>query len=287
MKKVLLVALVVGFVLGSCAKLETVTIAETEVKPLAAQEMLNVSYGPHYRNKLDIYLPQGRSGNSKVIVLVHGGSWVEGDKSSMADLAKFLQNKGYACATINYRLTHTPENNIHPAQVNDLGAAIEFISGKAGEWKISPDKFGVLGASAGAHIGMLYTYHYNTDNKVKTVVSMAGPANLTDERNINPQMRTVVEWLIGAALETNPTAYEQASPINYVASASKPTLIFHGKKDVVVPPHQSTDLKVKLDQFQVKNKLVLYDETGHEVINAGNMAGFLAELDGWFRENLK
>lgn len=285
MKKVLLITFVLALSFGSCAKMDTVKL--TDEKPVSAQQMLNVSYGSHVRHKLDIYLPAGRTSSTKVIVLVHGGSWVEGDKGSMADLAKVLQSKGYACASINYRLTNTPENNIHPAQVNDLGAAIDFISAKAGEWKISPDKFGVLGTSAGAHVGMLYTYHYNDDNKVKTVVSMAGPANLTDERNINPQMRTVVEWLIGTTIEANRTAYEQASPITFVASSSKPTLIFHGKKDVVVPQHQSADLKVKLDQFHVKSKLVLYDEAGHEVINAGNTAGFLAELDGWFKENLK
>ena len=115
---------------------------------LTAQDLLSVSYGAHVRNSLDIYLPEKRDLKTPVIVLIHGGSWLSGDKSAFTDFAKYWRDKGYAAATMNYRYTNTPEKNIHPAQVHDIAKAIEFISSKSSDWKISSDKFALQGASA-------------------------------------------------------------------------------------------------------------------------------------------
>lgn len=254
---------------------------------LTAQDLLNVSYSTHVRNSLDIYLPAQRDLNTPVVLLIHGGSWLGGDKSAFTDLAKYWRDKGYAAATMNYRYTNTPENNIHPAQVNDIAKAIEFVVSKSGDWKISSNKFALQGASAGAHLALLYTYKYDTNNKVKTVISMAGPTDLTATGGVGPAQAQVVQWLIGTAFQANPSAYAEASPITHVTAASKPTLLFHGKLDQVVPYQQSVDLKNRLAQFGTIHKLVSYEDTGHEVINVNYMASFLAECDAWFKLYLK
>ncbi len=249
---------------------------------LITQDYQNVSYGTHTRNTLDIYLPEKRSTKTPVILLIHGGSWFEGDKSSFTDLAKYWRNKGYAAATMNYRFTNTPEKNINPTQVNDIAKAIEFIASKSEEWKISPDKFALQGVSAGAHLSLLYTYKYNTNNKVKAVISMAGPTDLT-AMGATP----AVQWLIGSSIHDNPTGYVQASPINHISADSKPTLMFHGKKDDVVSYQQSVILSNRLKQLGAAEKLVLYEDTGHEVINVNYMASFLAHCENWFETYLK
>jgi len=250
---------------------------------LIAQDYQNVAYGANSRNKIDIYLPEKRDTKTPVILLVHGGSWFEGDKSAFTDLAKYWREKGYAAATMNYRFTNTPEKNIHPAQVNDIAKAIEFIASKSGEWKVSPDKFALMGASAGGHLSLLYTYKYDSGNKVKAVISMAGPTDLSLIGSAGiPQMQ-VVQWLIGSTIQANPSAYAEASPISHVTAGSKPTLMFHGKLDVVVPYQQAVDLKNRLAQFGATHKLVLYEDTGHEVINVTYMASFLADCENWLK----
>lgn len=260
---------------------------QPEETVLSSQDLLNVSYGAHIRNSLDIYLPERRDANTAVILLVHGGSWLGGDKSAFTDLAKYWRDKGYAAATMNYRLTSTPENNIHPAQVNDIAKAIGFIGSKAAEWKISSDKFALQGVSAGGHLSLLYTYKYDNSNKVKTVISMAGPTDFTPTSNLSDTQVEIVQLLIGAPYLSNPSAYAEASPISHVTANSKPTLLFHGKLDIVVPYQQSFDLKNRLAQFSTVHKLVSYEDTGHEVINANYMASFLAECDNWFKLHLK
>ncbi len=281
--KGILSGLMILFIVGTGCKKPT---DQPEVS-LTPQDLQNVSYGAHVRNSLDIYLPERRDAKTPVILLVHGGSWFEGDKSAFTDLAKYWRDRGYAAATMNYRYTNTPENNIHPAQVNDIAKAIEFIGSKSVGWKISSDKFALLGASAGGHLSLLYTYKYDAGNKVKAVISLAGPTDFTATGSVSPVQAQVVQLLIGIPYQTNPVAYAEASPITHVKADSKPTLLFHGKKDLVVPYQQAVDLKSRLTQSGAVHKLISFEDTGHEVINVNYMASFLAECDNWFKLYLK
>ncbi|MEJ7692961.1 alpha/beta hydrolase [Daejeonella sp.] len=263
---------------------------EQSATVVISQDYKEVSYGTHTRNKLDIYLPSQRDTKTPVILLVHGGAWFEGDKSDFTELAKHWRDKGYAAATMNYRFTNTPEKNIHPAQVNDIAKAIEFIGTKSAAWRISADKFALQGASAGGHLSLLYTYKYDTGNKIKAVISLAGPTDLTAIGGAGPageaQARALVA-LIGTTFQDNPAAYAEASPITHVSAGSKPTLLFHGKRDFVVPYQQATELKNRLAQFGAVHKLVLYEDTGHELINLNNKAEGLAECESWLKLYLK
>lgn len=256
-------------------------------KTLKSKDILNAAYGTHVRNTFDIYLPEGRDKDTPVIILLHGGSWYEGDKSLFTDLARFWRDRGYAAVTMNYRLTNTAENNIHPAQVNDIAKAIEFISSKAEDWQLSASKFALQGASAGAHLALLYTYKYNTNNKVKTVISMAGPTDLSTLQAVSPQHAQGISWLIGSSFQSNPAAYAEASPITYVRANSKPTLIFHGKLDLLVPYQQSLALENRLGEMGVNKKLILIEDTGHEVVNLTNTATFLSNCESWLKLYLK
>jgi acetyl esterase/lipase len=276
--------LILLFLISTGCKKSSEVVKEPVLK---SEDLLEVRYADHPQNSMDIYLPAQRNSATPVILFVHGGFWFEGDKSMFTDLAKYMRDAGYVSANINYRLTHTAENNVHPAQVNDIAKAIGFLKSKASEYKISPSAYALLGASSGAHLALLYTYQDNRDNLVKTVVSMAGPANFADPRNANPLQAQVLEWFIGSSFQSNPTAYVQASPITHVSSTSKPTLIFHGKLDVVVPSQQSIDLKAKLDQFNVPNKLIVYDNLGHEFAGTDKSPAFLAEIESWLSLYLK
>lgn len=258
-----------------------------ELVRLKAEERTDVAYGSHTNNKFDVYLPEGRDISTPVIVFLHGGFWSEGDKSMFTVLARYFQSKGYAAVNMNYRLTGTAENNIHPAQVNDIGKAIDFVSSNAAAWNISSQKFAVLGASAGAHLALLYTYAYNSGDKVKTVISLAGPTNFTDMRNAGPQQALVIQAFLGATFQANPQAYVQASPVTHVSAGSKPTLLFHGKADLVVPYQQSADLKARLDQFNVPNKFILAENVGHELTGIDTDPAFLAECETWLSAYLK
>lgn len=238
------------------------------------QVMLNVSYGSDPLQNMDIYLPPGRTtASTKVLVLIHGGAWSTGDKTDFNEYVDTLKKRlpDYALFNINYRLS-IGGNNVFPAQENDVKAAVEFIYGKRDEYKVS-DKFVLLGASAGAHLALLQGYKNTSVIKPKAIVDFFGPTDLTDLYN-NPASPLIssatVAAIVGATPISNPTLYQQSSPINFVNAQSAPTIILQGGLDPLVSPTQSTTLRDKLQISGVTNQYLYYPTEGH----------------GWFGANL-
>lgn len=235
---------------------------------LPAQTLTNVSYGSDASQKMDLYLPAGRSSDStKLMVLVHGGAWTTGDKSDFASFIPTIQQSfpGYAIANINYRLATTAANHF-PTQENDMKAAIDFLVEKSGDYHIS-QKMVLLGASAGGQMVLLQAYKYASP-KVQAVVDLFGPTDMSDLYNFyssNTLDQTAFQILMNGSPTTNASLYSQSSPINFVSTQSPPTIIFHGDADVVVPVRQSTALKNKLSSVGVANQLTVYPNVGHEI----------------------
>src|SRR6188508_2236895 len=142
-----------GFILFCFVLVITSCQKENEITPdlaIPAETLNNVSYGSDAAQKMDIYLPAGRKTDStKLVIMVHGGAWLEGDKNDFAPYVTILKQRlpGYAIANINYRLA-TTSGNFFPTQENDMKAAIDFLLQKTGDYAIS-QKIVLLGASAG------------------------------------------------------------------------------------------------------------------------------------------
>lgn len=106
----------------------------------------------HEMHKLNFYRPAGVEGTLPLIVDVHGGAWIYGDKELNKNYCMHLAAKGYCVAGMSYRLV--PEVTLGE-QVKDVFAALNFIAGKAREW--GAEKKGVMltGDSAGGHLSSL------------------------------------------------------------------------------------------------------------------------------------
>ncbi|MEO7922581.1 MAG: alpha/beta hydrolase [Chitinophagaceae bacterium] len=257
MKNIFWISLFVIF-FSSCKK---------ENAALLEQTQLNVAYGADPAQKIDIYLPAGRTiVSTKVIVLIHGGGWSTGDKADFNAYVDTLKRRlpGYAIFNINYRLA-TGAPNLFPTQENDVKAAIEFIYNKRGEYMVS-DKFVLLGASAGAHLSLLQAYKNTTPVKIKAVVDFFGPTDLVDMYN-NPASifapPSALVAVVGATPISNPVLYQQSSPINFVTAQTPPTIILQGGVDILVSPNQSVALKNKLLSFGVVHQYVFYPTENH------------------------
>ncbi|MBS1597501.1 MAG: alpha/beta hydrolase [Bacteroidetes bacterium] len=231
----------------------------------------DVSYGNHPLEKMDVYLPKNRTANTRIIVFIHGGGWFSGDKADGRDGATYFQKQGYAFISINYRLTRTPENNIHPAQIEDIGKALDFIGQKNKEWTLTNNRIVLFGGSAGAHMAMLYAYKYDGAKKIKAVISIAGPTDLTDSairtNNLGDlTIEEVIESFIGAKITTDIKAWQEASPINYISSASPPTFFIHGTNDHTVPYQQSVSAYNKLKNAGGIAQLETLNGVDHDLI---------------------
>ncbi len=232
---------------------------------VAASTQLNFSYGADPLQKMDVYLPEGRtSASTKMIILVHGGAWTQGDKSDFTLYVDTLKKRlpGWAIVNINYRLA-TGSTNFFPVQEQDMKAAVDLIYSKRAEWLIS-DKFVLLGASAGGHLVTLQAYKYSSPS-IKAVVDFFGPTELVDMYNnpASPLIPILLQQIIGGTPSTKASLYQSSSPLNFVTVQSPPTLILHGGQDIVVSPSQSIMLKNKLTTMGVVNQYVFYPSEQH------------------------
>jgi len=265
----LLLAVVASLILFSCKK----EGSNGTPQPVSLPEKteLNVSYGADAAQKMDIYLPKDRStAATKVIILIHGGGWTQGDKSEFTPFVDTLKKRlpGYAIININYRLANGTAN-FFPTQENDVKAAIQFIYDKRNEYLIS-DKYVLLGASAGGHLALLHAYKNTTPVKIKAVVDFYGPTDLVDMYNnpINPLVPLLLLQVTGGTPTTHASLYTQSGPINFVNAQSPPTIILHGGADIVVPFSQSVLLRTKLLTFGVTNQYVFYPTENHGWVGA-------------------
>ncbi len=253
-------------ILFSCQKEKTTDPLPPGPVVVPEKTELNVSYGTDAAQKMDVYLPAGRStGATKVIILIHGGGWNQGDKADFTPYVDTLKRRmsSYAIFNINYRLA-SGTANLFPTQENDVKAAIDFIYSKRSEYGIS-DKFVLLGASAGGHLSLLHAYKNTTPVRIKAVVDFFGPTELVDMYNNppNPLVPLLLIQVTGGTPITLPAMYQQSSPVNFITAQSPPTIILQGGADIVVSPSQSVLLKTRLQTAGVVNQYVFYPTESH------------------------
>src|SRR5436305_5866905 len=114
-----------------------------------------LTYATHDGTALsgDLYVPKG-AGPFPVLVALHGGGWVQGVRAAFRYWGPHLAAHGYALFTISYRLAK-PGQKTFPLAVQDALAAVQFVRGSAGQFKLAPDRIGLMGASAGANLAAL------------------------------------------------------------------------------------------------------------------------------------
>jgi acetyl esterase/lipase len=111
----------------------------------------NISYGPHSRQVLDIYRPKENQRNpSAVILFVHGGAFVRGDKDAnehiYANFLTYFVRKGFVGINLEYR--QAPEASF-PEGSKDIDLSVKWLIENAIELNIDPKQIFLVGHSAG------------------------------------------------------------------------------------------------------------------------------------------
>lgn len=235
----------------ACSEPEEVPL---NLDPSIAVEIKNDPYGNHPRQVLDIYLPANRSSDrTKLFIWIHGGAWTDGDKSEFVEFKPHLDAvlQDYAFVAVNYRLFNiTTGSNRFPNQEEDIQNMMEYVKSRLDDWDLS-DKVILAGGSAGGHLTLLHSYKNNSDGMVKAAVAFFPPTDFPTFHGFNFFTTALIEALIGGTPSSNPTGYENSSPVNFIRSTSVPTVFFHGTADNVVPIQQSKLLEDRLKRSNV------------------------------------
>jgi len=226
--------------------------------------------GGHERQKLDLYLPEKTDGPLPVVVWVHGGAWRTGSKNYCPGL--FLSGKGFAVASINYRLT---EHAVFPAQIEDCKAAIRWLRANAKKYNLDPDHIGAWGGSAGGHLVALLGTSGNVkelegkggnteqSSKVQCVVDWYGHSDFRNAPGARDNPKHPVAQLLGGTTTKEKEKAALASPVVHITKDCPPFLIMHGDQDRSVPLPQSKMLAEALKKANIPVTLVILEGAGH------------------------
>ncbi|MBL6763837.1 MAG: alpha/beta hydrolase [Verrucomicrobiae bacterium] len=233
--------------------------------------VLNQDYGGagNPRQMLDLYLPV-EPDNRPLVVWIHGGGWKNGSKENLPMM--WLLEKGYALASINYRLSDEAK---FPAQSHDCKGAIRWLRANAKRFGYNATKIGIAGSSAGGHLVALLgvsggvkeiegTVGGNLDqsSRVQAVIDLYGPTDFLSMVDQPSRMdRSGPDCpealLIGGTVKENVEKARAASPSTYVSNDDPPHLIYQGDKDPLVPWKQSTSFHELLKKAGVNSELVM------------------------------
>lgn len=188
------------------------------------------------RLPVDIYRPTTALPHP-AIVTIYGGAWQRGDPGQTATFNRYIASQGYTVVAIDYR--HAPHYQF-PTQVQDVQAALQWLTQNAIDLQIDTTRIAVMGWSAGAHLALLAAYQTEAI-PIRAVVGYYSPINLTAGYHDPPfpdpiNTKAVLETFLGGTPTQLPNQYEQASPIQHVKPGLPPTLLIYGDRDHVVKP---------------------------------------------------
>ena len=232
------------------------------------------------RQTFDLVIPEGLSGSAGLVLCIHGGGWVEGDKGAYADsLTQLSGEKGFAAAGMNYR--YVSETVGFADILDDVSAALAAIREAGAACGVDFDRVLLTGISAGGHIALLYAYTRKDAAPIRPVcvVELCGPTDLEDgfyyaddnsvNRAVGPAyFRGIISN--GAGYPVDPDdlaaaapALRRDSPVRHVGADAVHTVFGHGERDGIVPYRNALDLDAALTANGVEHTFVSFPDSGH------------------------
>lgn len=229
-------------------------------------ELLDYRYGDDSLHRMDVHLIKDRTPETPLLILVHGGGWMSGDKRDFNYLKDYIYPMGVNVVNLNYRLAN--QESVHYKEIMaDLSLALGHLYTKADEWHIRPRKWIMWGNSAGGHLTLLYAYNYDKQERLSAAVSFAGPVKLDDVTSLQrakpEDINGLLPLITGKAYITSnlDTAYRLASP--YYGNRYIPTLLIHGTQDHIVPLEQSELMYTRLQLHNVPTDFIILENGDH------------------------
>ncbi len=242
------------------------------------QTYFDMAYGTHERQVVDLFIPDNASGDLGLVLFIHGGAWIAGDKESYTGGMEYgATSLGIATASVNYRYISEDVDILDI--LDDIDAALAEIKKKGNEVGVNINKVLLTGDSAGGHLSLLYAYARKDTAPVTpvAVVSNSGPTDLYDDNfyhnNALGDTAAICDLMSKACgqkftYETKESAKDalySVSPVSYVSADCVPTVINHGNADTIVPFSNALALDELLTQYGVEHVLNVYEGADHDL----------------------
>lgn len=289
-----------GFALLAAALLSVAVIPAATLRAMANAQQIDVSLVEHFgfathdfdmpsrvqrdvvygraadgtELKLDIWPATAKTagGRAPAFVRIHGGAWIHGVKSGLANWNVWLNGLGYTVFDIAYRL---PPPARWKDEVGDVKCALGFVLANAVTYGIDPARISVTGYSAGGHLALLAATTMGAPElppscaapvvPIRAVVNIYGPSDLRllAETSPSDDIRDALRLFIGGSPAEYPDRYRLVSPVTFVSASSPPTITVLGLSDRIVPPDQAETLDRALSAAGVRHETYLLPGADH------------------------
>lgn len=218
------------------------------------ERIADLKYGKRPMNTYDLYLPNTQrfslAEQRGLMLFVHGGSWLGGDKSEQSYQCKRYAKEGYVTATMNYTLLDSkhPEINLL-TMADEIDTCIHAIVRECGDRNINLQWMMLSGQSAGGHLAMLYGYKYQSPLPLRFLAIQVGPVDLG--------------ILFPSDSEERQDTLRMFSPISYVTADAPPAILAYGAKDELVNLEHPRELCAKYDSLSIPYEYIEFSHSGH------------------------
>lgn len=226
--------------------------------------------GASHAWRLDLARPvEDTAKPQAAVVIIHGGGWIEGDKSSFStpknpppgNVYDFVK-RGFVAVTINYRMSKEAP---YPAALHDCKCAVRWLRSHAQKYHLDPERIGVWGNSAGGHLALLMAMTNDQpdfegdgpwkefSSRVQCAVSDSGPIDMIAQHE-HAGLRVVVEKFLGGPPDGERLPlYRQASPATHIHPNVPPLLLIYGVADNQIPIESADRFVQALDAAGLKD----------------------------------
>ena len=255
---------------------------------VSIKEGIVIGEGDGRSLEADVFLPPVEEKNRPAVLFIHGGGWIEGDRSQLRGYGILLARLGFVCMCNSYRLSN---ESIWPAQIQDVNCAIRYLRANATDLGLDPNRIGVSGNSAGGHLSLMAAAtnydqifegeggNNEVSSEIKAVCAIYPPTTIRQLEMPNP-LENAFLMLMGK--EAKKEDYDKASPLNYVTEDYPPCMLIHGSTDSVVRLKDSTKFYEKLIEFNRPASLHIFSEEEHAFDGEPDYGRAIADLQALF-----
>ncbi len=235
-----------------------------------------VAYGLDPRQTLEIEYQPNDANPTPMVLFIHGGSWISGDKSMMRRYQQQVVDAGYGYVSMNYRFIMTGATYLD--MLDDIQLVIQFLKDFASDLNVDTTRMAMVGESAGAHLAMLYAYRNVSPIPIEFAMALVPPVDFTDPGYLSFGDPTVQLFLANGLMATSligpedlvangyPDAWMDASPIHHLSTAI-PTLIGYAGLDELIPLSNMEGFLMAATAINAPIEAIFFPNSGHSLSN--------------------
>jgi acetyl esterase/lipase len=233
-----------------------------------------VPYGLDPRQSLEIAYRPNDTTPTPMVLFIHGGSWISGDKSVMRRYQQQVVDAGYGYVSMNYRFIMTGATYLD--MLDDIQLVIQFLKDFASDLNVDTTRMAMVGESAGAHLAMLYAYRNVSPIPIEFAMALVPPVDFTDPGYLSFGDPTFQLFLANGLMATSlmgpedlvangyPDAWMDASPIHHLSTAI-PTLIGYAGLDELIPLSNMEGFLIAATAINAPIEAILFPNSGHSL----------------------